>query len=620
MAVTIEQLKDAFKIGYDAFEESRTEAEDIWDLYHNRHYTTDQLAILANRGQPAETFNVIKLFARMLLGYYSGTVNTVVASAKLEKDIATASLLNDTINYVLDNNSFDSEGDKLKLAGMVSGLMCVHVDVVPSGKKDSFGRPEHTIKLEPVPDNEIIMDPMSRKDDYSDARYIHRFRWLSEEQCIRLFGKSKVEELQAYHNHIEVPNAEYEYTYNALAVGRFKQYDNYLIVHTCIEEANGKRWSIMWSENTILSKKEITSKLVKFPYRVFKVHTSDRAEYYGIFREVAESQKAINQAIIKIQLMVNSQKAFVQQDAVENMSAFTNAFNRVTAVIPVLNINGVRVENMSAEVVDQYRIIDRALDRIQRLLSINDSFLGMAAASDSGRKVKLQQNATITALRYLTGRIEAFYRLIGWDIANLAKQYFTANQIMRVSDPMMGQRWIEINKPMQVWTGKFDQQGQPIYETPMEEVLNPDDGKPMIDEAGNYVIAPIPEPETEFAFTDVDIEIVSTAYNDEDEKNQLMLETLLNGPIGHLLASVNPAGYFQAAAMSAKIVKTKYAPDVAAILEQTAKMLGGNQQMQQQAMSVASGGYGAAVQQNGANGGPMSSQLKLPQNTNEDSV
>lgn len=617
MAVSIETLKDTFKIGYEAFEESRLEAENIWDLYHNRHYTIDQLAILANRGQPAETFNVVKLFARMLLGYYAGTVNTVVANAKQQNDIATASLLNDTINYVLNNNSFNSEGDKLKLDGMISGLMCVHVAAVPTGKRDEFGRPEHTIRLEPVPDNEIILDPMSRKDDYSDARYIHRFRWLSEEQCIRLFGKRKVDELQAYHNHVEVSSAEYEYTYNALAVGRFKQYDNYLIVHTCIEEANGERWSIMWSGDTILSKKKITSRLVKFPYRVFKVHTSDRAEYYGIFREVAESQKAINQAVIKIQLMVNSQKAFVQQDSVENLADFTNAFNRVTAVIPVLNINGIRIENMSAEVADQYQIIDRALDRIQRLLSINDSFLGMAAASDSGRKVKLQQNATITALRYLTGRIEAFYRLIGWDIANLAKQYFTAHQVMRLSDPMNGQRWIEINKPMQVWTGQMDQQGQPIFETPMEEVLDPDSGEPMIDEAGNYVIAPIPEAETEFAFTDVDIEIVSTAYNDEDEKNQLMLETLLNGPIGSLLASVNPAGYFQAAAMSAKIVKTKYAPDVAAILEQTAQMLGGNPQMMQQAMAVASGGYGPATQQQGVNGAPMSSELKLPQNTNE---
>ena len=188
MAITIEQLQDTFKIGYEAFEESRKEAEDIWDLYHNRHYTIDQLATLANRGQPAETFNVVKLFARMLLGYYAGTVNTVVASPKQQDDIARASLLNDTINYVLADNSFNSEGDKLKLQGMISGLMAAHVHAFPTGKRDEFGRPEHRIVIEPVPDSELILDPMSRKDDYSDGRWIHRFRWIAREQCIRLFG------------------------------------------------------------------------------------------------------------------------------------------------------------------------------------------------------------------------------------------------------------------------------------------------------------------------------------------------------------------------------------------------------------------------------------------------
>ena len=61
MKATIEDLKDSFKIGYEAFEYSRREANGIWDLYHNRHFTDEQLSVLSNRGQPAETFNVIKL-------------------------------------------------------------------------------------------------------------------------------------------------------------------------------------------------------------------------------------------------------------------------------------------------------------------------------------------------------------------------------------------------------------------------------------------------------------------------------------------------------------------------------------------------------------------------------
>jgi len=614
MKADIQDLRDTFKIGYEAFEESRLEANEVWNMFHNRQWTEDQLTILANRGQPAETFNVVKLFARMLLGYYSTVINTTVASPVKIQDIYTASLISDLINYTYRHNNFIAEGEKIKLSGIISGLMCSYTDVVDTGRKDQFGRPIYDITLEHVPDSEIVLDPMSHKDDYTDARYIHRFKWLSEEAMVELFGQSKVNELDEYYNFLNIDEAEFEYNYNYQFAGEYRVHNNYLVVHSIMKTDDGKTWSCFWSNETMLSKKEVTFKDVPSPYRVQKLHTSDITEYYGLFREVKESQKAINQALIKIQLMVNTQKAFVEEGAVESMSAFTDAFNRVTAVIPVKDLAGIKVEALSREVLDQYAIIDKAFDRIQRILSINDSFLGMAFASDSGRKVKLQQNATIIALRYLTGRLESYYRSLSWDIANLVKQYYTATQAIRIADETTGERWLEINRPMEQWTGQM-QNGQPVMEYVYEEVLDPATGEPYVDEEGNIVVAPIPEGETEIAFTDVNIEINTVAYNDEDEKNQLMLETILTGGIGQMLAQVNPAGYFKAASLSIKTMKTKHSPDISMILEQTAQALGGSPEAAQEASNMAQASNGG-----GGGGSPKSDTMKLPQNTNEGSA
>jgi len=386
-------------------------------------------------------------------------------------------------------------------------------------------------------------------------------------------------------------------------------HNNYLIVHTIMETDDGKTWSKFWSGDTILKAREVTHKEAQ-TYRVQKLHVSDQVEYYGIFREIIESQKAINQALLKLQLMANTQKVLVQDNAVDDVDSFADAYNRVSGVVKVKALDGIRVENMSREILDQYTIIDKALDRIQRVLSINDSFLGMAFASDSGRKVKLQQNATITALRYLTGRVEQFYRLLGWDIANLIKQYYTAHQVIRVTDNSNGMRWQALNQPAEVPTGQTDPQtGEPQTDYAYEEVTEPGSGKPKIDTDGNYVLAPIPEADTEIKFTNIDIEIQSVAYNDEDEKNQLLLETTLSGAIGNMLAQVNPAGYFQAAALSMKTMKTKHSPDIAQILEQTAQMLQGNPDGEAQASEAAAG--------QGSQRSPLSQGQKLPQNTNE---
>jgi len=608
MKVTIENLRDTFQIGYDTYLDSRKEANKVEDYYHNRQYTSDQLNTLENRGAPKETFNIIKLFTRQLLGYYSTVVNTPKVKPAQYSDIDIASLLNDTTSQVLRENSFVAEGDYIKRNGLISGLFCSYINVNETGKSDDYGRPLYKIEIEHVDPSELVLDPMSIRADYTDARYIHRFKWLSEDQVVQAFGKYKTEKLQEYWNFLNIDEAEFEFKYGERFQGIYRQHDNYLIVHSIMEDDKGDTYSVYWCGDTILTKKKITYKKVKFPYRVVKLNDSNKAEYYGIFRDVMASQDAINQAVVQIQQMANSNKAFVQTGAVEDLDDFTRRFNRVNAVIPVENLAGIRLENLSGEIQQQYIIIDKAFDRIQRILGINDSFLGMAYASDSGRKVKLQQNASMVALRYITTKLEMFYRMVGWDVVHLIQQYYTANQVLRVSDETVGDRWIEINKPLQL---PNPMTGQPsvVY----DEDLDPASGEPRTDKEGNIILVPLNDSRTDISFADIDLEMDTNSYNDEDEKNQLMLETMLSGAVGNALMTVNPGGYFKAASLSVRSVKSKYSPDISQILEQTAQMLQPQPQQQEN--------LGMANQQmEGPAGGPqsqMSSQLKLPQNTNE---
>ena len=610
MKTDIETLKDSFHMGYDAFYESRVEADEIWNLYHNRQWTVDQANLLDKRGQPKETFNVVKLFARMLVGYYSTVVNTVRAEPTQVQDQTVASLMTDTINSVFASNRMETEGDEVKLTGIVSGLMCAHVEPVYSGERDEFNRPLYEIRINQVYDYELVLDPMSTDPNYEDARFLHRFKWVPEETIRKVWGEAKLKELTEYDNFLEVDEAEFEYAHGDQFQGRYRVFDNYLVVQTVIEDDKGKRWNIWWSGEVELERREITFKEVKWPYRVTRLHKSSRAEYYGIFREVKESQKAINQALVKLQLMINTQKVYVESTAVKSIDDFTDAANRVNGIIEVKSLKGLRVENLSRDALEQYAVIDRAFDRIQRVLSINDSFLGQAFASDSGRKVKLQQNATVMALRYLTVRIEAFYELLGQDVVGLVKQYYTAHQTLRVTDELVGRRYLELNKPMTQWSGQMDPQtGEPIMEPVFEQVFSPETGEPEEDEEGNLVFAPIPEEGTEFAFTKFDMSIESVAYNDEDERSQLMLEQVLSGNVGTMLSQINPAGYFQAAGLTLRTFKTKYSPEVSRIFQETAQML--------QAPAEEEGAAVIAGQQPQQQGGSAGTDTKLPTNTNE---
>ena len=615
MKTDIKSLQDQVKISHEQFEDSREEHRQVLDMYHNRQYTDDDLRILQNRSQPAETYNIVKLFGRLLVGYYSTVVNTVSVKPRQDSDMIVSQVLHDVVQFTFEDNLFETEGDKIKLDGILSGLMCAYIDVIDTGRTDEFGRPIRRVEIMHVPTQELLIDPMSRKEDYSDARFIHRFKWVSEETIKKILEfekkpKTILDDLNEYENHIEFPDAEFEMFFEDHFIGYNRQYNNYLLIHSVVEDDDGKVWSVLWCGEEELSRKEITYRKVKFPYCLQRINTSDRAEYYGMFRELVESQKAINQALLKIQLMANTQKAFVENQAIEDLDEFANAFNRVSGIIPVKKLAGIRIENLSQQVLEQYALIDKAFDRIQRVLGINDSFLGHAFASDSGRKVKLQQNATTLALRYLTTKIEQMYRQVGKDILFLVQQYYSAHETLRITDNAAGDRWIEINKPIVLLTGRTNQDGTPEVTIPYEEVLEPASGEPMVDIDGNYMVAPIPTKETEIAFSEVDLIVDSIAYNDEDEKSQLMLETVLQGPIGQAMMQINPANYLRIAALQIRTVRTKHSPQIAEIINATAEQIQPEQATQMQDQVGFS--YPPAMGSH-----PRSQELKLPQNTNE---
>lgn len=566
MKPTLENLEDTFKIGYEVYEESYDNAQTVVDLLHNRHYTQDQLNTLDNRGQPKETFNIVRMFTRMTIGYFSTVINTIKTKPIQYSDIAKSAIATDIIQATLRDNSWDRQKDTISEDVIVPGLSCVYYNVEETSRKDENGQAINRITLEHVPYKQIIKDPMSTLDDYSDARFFHRWKWVSEEAIIKMFGKKSVEKLDAYYNPTNNIQAEFDKNFGQNFVGQYKMHNNYLIIHSIITDDNGDKWSIFWSKGVELKRTKLQYKYLQSPYRVFQTIRSDRAEFVGMFEDVKESQRAIDQALLQIQLLANTNKAIVENNAVDDLDVFRDTFARVNEVVVVNDLSGIRLENLSGEVVAQYNIISNALDRIQRVLGINDSFLGQAQASDSGRKVKLQQNSSIVAMRYLTSHLEYMYKKIGEDILALVRQYYTANQIMRVSDERIGDKWIEINKQLDMPTGNYLPNGQPEMQPIFGEQQNED---------GTIERYPIVDPQTDMSLMDMDIEVTTAAYNDTDDMERMTLEAMLQGPAGQALMNTNPSGYLKIAGLNVKALKSRHSEEIAEIFEQTAQMLGG---------------------------------------------
>jgi len=556
----IETLQDYFSISMEAYQPSRNEALEIMEFYHNRHYTNTQLATLRLRQQPAETFNIIKMYKRMMTGYLSTVINNIVVRATDIDGILLASIGQDTIDHTLKVNNFKRLKTKLESDIILTGMCCRRIGIKDTGKLDDLGMPIKQITLDHVPWEEISLDPMHRKDDYSDGKYIHRWKWVGEQDLVDLYGKEKVSQLADNQNTENIAGYSLTDKFKGNFTGRYKVYNNYLVIETQVKDKEGKITSYIWSNNTILETIDL-SHLDRFEYQPTLLEYHTNSEYSGVMRELIETQKSINQALIQIQLLVNTNKVFVQDGAVEDFEEFKVSFAKVNAILEVNYLDGIKIENMSSEIVEQYRLIDAALERGQKLTGMNDSFLGSAGSSASGRQVKLQQNSAVVALRYLTETIEFLFEQTGEQILEAAKVYYYAHQFLLLTDDKTGEKWTELNKPITMPNAM----GQ-------EEIVYYDDYE-YDDNTGKVYMKPVIDPDTALSKLEYELSITTAVYNDTDDIERLTLEAILAGPAGQSLLNANPGDYFQIAGMHIQSLKGRNSDDIAKLFYKNAKAL-----------------------------------------------
>lgn len=577
MKLDLENLKRLFKYSYDTYEPSLGKYKTILEMFNNNQYTEEEVALLREQGRPCETFNVIKLFVRIISGYYDSVSNTAIAKANNIKDVPLTSLLNGLLLNIDDKSNVRVINEKIRQEFLLSGLAVHELVVKPvkdinnNIKRDSVGRVEYEITKEHVPVEQILLDPDSVQEDYSDARFIHRWKWIDRENLIRMFGARKVNGLLPDVN--SIADITVDEDANMFGDNIDEDYDKFILVRTIIKEKDNT-YSIYWCNDRILRKTKITQNLVKFPYQVVKLQNNNK-DYFGIVEDFYETQRTMNQALLQIQLGVNTNKVFVRKGAIdeEDWDKFVNTVTRINSIIELDDLDDIQIVNMSADIQQQYRIIEEGFRRIQRILGVNDSFLGQAFASDSGRKVKLQQNSTISSLKYLDVKFELLFRLIGIDTVNLIKQYYTANKFYRVSNNMEEDYYIEINKPL-----VNPETNEYMYDIEVD----PSTGRLMKDKDGNFILTPLNDYRTDIGFLETDIRIISVPYNNEDEASQVMVETVLNGAIGNALLNINPANYLKVAGLVIGNMRNKNSKVISDIIKDTINEIQGQQPQPQQ--------------------------------------
>ena len=575
--IDINYLQDLARRDTGYYQRSYNELAEAREFYLGNHYTAAQHAEAAESGLLLQKHNMYREVTTRLVGYMSTIVNTVRITGQNPEDSTAASVLHDTVNFVFRQNHFDEKiGPEVLTEAILSGVYALYAAPVDTGSKDQFGRPLYEIEMEYVPVHELILDPDSRKTDYSDATRITRRQLLTKKRLEDLFP-DKVAEINGISatTYSSVYNDLREYRENYGYAHHMEEYELIELHHTIIRDGE-KTWSFYWAGNVILEETEITYKKTRFPYVIHKIEQSPYVEFFGLLRDFKENQQALNRRLILKQRALDQQKVLVTPQATKDVHKLAKQVSSPGPVIEVQNLKDIEFIPNSADISHHSEAFVETIGQMRDSMGLNASFYGQAYASDSGRKVEIQQRSANVALRKFEKATQEFYRGVGRHIASLIQQYWKATQIISLIDERAGQKFFKLNEPEVRRTVSIDENtGEEVEEFSYiaMEARHPETGDPLKDEKGEQIWVPKPLSGTEIHFFDTDIVVDSTTYDDKHEMNEQMINGILNGVAGQLLLQIDPAEYFHLVRLSLEGYKTEQSQEIKEVLKRVTDKL-----------------------------------------------
>jgi hypothetical protein len=189
-AAYAQRVRSWYKDAYSHDKDAREEEEEDWRFFAGHQWKDEHVTERSKDGRPTLTVN-----------YCLPIVNAVVGEERLNRQQITiygrdytddlgSSAMQEVIRWIMYGSNGDYAVSKMFRSTAVTGRGWVEVRV------NWLDDPEGMIEVREVPRKEMYVDPISREEDLSDARYLVRERWLTEDE-IEAMWPDKIAQVKA---------------------------------------------------------------------------------------------------------------------------------------------------------------------------------------------------------------------------------------------------------------------------------------------------------------------------------------------------------------------------------------------------------------------------------------
>ena len=412
--------------------------------YHGYQLPPQVLSEIYSRGQMPLVENIYKMIVDKILGYKTQSLQEIKVSGRQEEDKALADLLNDILKVFSQQNNFDKEIIK-RDKDLMFGMAVCELWVKKEGE-------EHIIDIKTIPADSFLVDKYSTDKNASDARRFHKMINIDSYQAKALFGKQA--ELIFETQRIDEEK-------------RLEVIESWIYEATQDAEGNTRAsWNrYIWHSVSGILRYEISPfKNGVHPFVVAKYNIDEENHWYGMFRDIKPLQDYINFAENKIINMMGSFKVFVEEGAFNNINEFKSQAGSDNAIV-FLQEGALKEKKL--EFVQHHAAISELSQKtaekrnLAKILSgLNDEALGVAINRQSGVAISQRREAGLMGLQDFIKSGDDMDRLIFEKALDFITHYFTQEQVFRIVDKKVGERYFKINEKgnekSKIKIGKFD--------------------------------------------------------------------------------------------------------------------------------------------------------------------
>jgi len=423
--------------------------------YEGVQWTSSEAEELQRLGQPVITVNHLWSKINSLVGMMLQQQPTIKCLPRGKADTLLASIATSVIRYVLDVNQFQQSLTDIMTDMLTTGIGWAEVRITPFLSHDP-------ITVEHVPFDEVIFDPLSRKTDFSDARFVFRGRWIEKDLVPRYYPQARrhVEEvlslpsssvpapldlwLDTTRNLVFVLEAQYrdfsaeEVVWDGVQAERYipELHDDLIALGLLSKETMVipvTRRAVLVAGRLILDE-PLPYAFQSFTLIPFVAYRNLSGYPLSLVSIVKDIQDEINKRRSKTLHYLQAKRVIALEGAVADPDDFMEELRRPDAFLTVRRLDSVRIEDDLNLSVQHFTLMQEAVNEMSLITGIYPDFLGQPTNARTGAALRVRILQSQNSVQRYFSALERGLKQVAERVLALAKQYYHSDRIRQIVD------------------------------------------------------------------------------------------------------------------------------------------------------------------------------------------